>query len=89
MTEERITAADIQQVSAEELAGKPRIVAGIGTASGAKRDGPGLAQALEHAQSVAVMRALEEGVSIDNSEELLKRKAAARDLVKKQFRGEV
>jgi hypothetical protein len=58
----------------------PRIVAAVGTAvhSG---ENPDLAARIEAAQVAAIEAALAEGVSLENSAEILRRKNAARDRV--------
>jgi len=55
------------------------IVAATGTAATAKNSD--LAQRLERAMSKAVLRALADGVTLDDSDEILRRKAEARAAV--------
>ena len=67
---ETITAADVGEV---------RIVEAVGTAVGQMGQGKSdLAQQLEEAMSKAVLQALADGVSMDDVEEILRRKDAAR-----------
>jgi hypothetical protein len=58
---------------------EPRIVAAVGTA--VNSDNPALADQLEMAQVRAVEQAIADGVSLENTDEILKRKAEARERV--------
>lgn len=70
---ETITSADV---------GELRIVAAVGTAAGKMGQGKSdLAQQLEAAMSKAVLQALADGVDINDSAEILRRKDGARQAV--------
>lgn len=60
-----------------------RVVEAIGSAAGKMGQGikDDLAERLESAMAKAVLKALEEGVDINDSKEMLRRKQLARDAV--------
>lgn len=69
-------------------AGKPRIAAAVGTAvgSGATGEKSDLARRLEAASVEAVEQAMADGISLDDSDEILARKQAAREKVLAEVR---
>jgi len=70
------------------VANEPRIVAAVMTATdvreGMKRN-PVLAKALEQAQTDAIMQAIAQGVSMDDVEEIKRRKKVAREECKDSY----
>lgn len=71
--------------AAKAVEPQPQIVSAVGTA--VHSEVPGLAEALETAMSKAVIEAMADGVSLDNSDELLKRKTDARERVLNEWHG--
>lgn len=63
-----------------------KIVSAVGTASSRVDGSTSLSKAIEEAQSQAVLQAMEEGVSLEDSEEILRRKRAAHQAVLAEHR---
>ena len=74
---------DVHGLPHSEDVGPPRIVAAVASMSGVNTFGSETTRAedVEEAMAAAVMQAMLEGISLDNTEEILKRKMAARAAV--------
>lgn len=67
---------------------EPRIVEAVGTAVHASDESrTGLAKEMENAMSKAVLQALADGVAMSDTEEILRRKMAARQEVLDAYNG--
>ena len=64
---------------------EPKIVEAVGTA--VHSDVPGLAEALEQAMSLAVLQAMDAGVSLSDTAAILRAKMEARERVLDEWNG--